>query len=56
MKKRALLVLTLAAILFACVVYVIALVLFKAISKDDVLMLPKGQKIAKVLEKHHWIG
>ena len=48
--------LTLAAILFACVVYVIALVLFKAISKDDVLMLPKGQKIAKVLEKHHWIG
>lgn len=47
---------TLAAILFACVVYVIALLLLKAISKDDILMLPKGQKIAKVLEKHHWIG
>ena len=49
-------IITLASIAIACVVYVIALLLLKAISKDDVLMLPKGQKIAKVLEKHHWIG
>ncbi len=47
--------LTLAAILVACVVYIAALLLLRAISKDDVLMLPKGQKIAKVLEKHNFI-
>ena len=42
-------------ILVACVVYIAALLLLRAISKDDVLMLPKGQKIAKVLEKHNFI-
>ena len=47
--------LTLAAILVACLVYIAALLLLKAISKDDVLMLPKGEKIAKVLEKHNFI-
>ena len=47
--------LTLVAILAACIVYIVALLLLRAISKDDVLMLPKGQKIAKVLEKHNFI-
>lgn len=47
---------TVAAICFAVVVYVVALVAFRAINKDDVLMLPKGSKILKLLEKRNWIG
>ncbi len=43
------------ALVIAVIVYIIALLLCKAISKTDVLMLPKGQKIAKILEKHNWI-
>ena len=43
------------ALAIAVIVYIIALLLCKAISKTDVLMLPKGQKIAKILEKHNWI-
>ena len=44
------------AIIAAVVIYVISLFLLKAISKEDVLSLPKGKNIAKVLEKHHLIG
>ena len=40
----------------AVIVYVVSLLVLKAVSKDDVLMLPKGQKIAKILEKYNWIG
>ncbi len=47
---------TLIAILIAGVIYLISLFLFRAISKDDILMLPKGEKIAKVLEKRRIIG
>ena len=47
---------TLLAILVAGTVYLFALLLLKAITRDDVLMLPKGQKIAQILEKHDWIG
>lgn len=47
---------TLACIVVAVVIYVIALLLLKAITKEDILMLPKGQKIAKLLEKRKWIG
>ena len=36
-------------------VYVVALLLLKAIHRSDVVMLPKGEKIAKILEKHGWI-
>jgi stage V sporulation protein B len=43
------------AMLTAGVIYVICMLWFKALSKNDVLMLPKGQKIAKILEKHNWI-
>lgn len=43
------------ALVLAVIVYIIALLLCRAISKTDVLMLPKGQKIAKILEKHNWI-
>lgn len=47
---------TLAAIIVACVVYVIALLCLRVIQRSDVRMLPKGQKIEKILEKHGWIG
>lgn len=43
------------AILAAIAVYVISLLCLRAINRDDVIMLPKGQKIAKILEKHNWI-
>lgn len=46
---------TILAILFAAVVYIIALGVLKALSRDDVLGLPKGEKIAAVLEKLHLI-
>ncbi|MDO4459744.1 MAG: polysaccharide biosynthesis protein [Clostridia bacterium] len=46
----------LAAIVAAVVVYAITLLIFKAIPKSDILMLPKGEKIAKILEKRGWIG
>ncbi|HIW73560.1 MAG TPA: polysaccharide biosynthesis protein [Firmicutes bacterium] len=47
---------TVVAILAAVVVYVFALFLFRAIAREDVQMLPKGEKIAQILEKHNWIG
>jgi stage V sporulation protein B len=47
---------TCCAIVIAVVIYSFALLFFRAISRDDVIMLPKGQKIAKILEKHNWIG
>jgi len=47
---------TCVAIAIAAVFYAISLLCIKAISRDDILMLPKGQKIAKILEKHNWIG
>jgi stage V sporulation protein B len=47
---------TVLAIAVAGVIYVICMLWFKALNKSDILMLPKGQKIAKILEKHNWIG
>ena len=46
---------TVMAVLFAVVVYVIALFLFRAIKREDVLQMPKGNKIVKVIEKRHLI-
>ena len=46
---------TVAALLAAVVVYAICMLWLKALQKSDVLMLPKGQKIAKILENHGWI-
>jgi len=43
---------TLFAIAAAVLIYVIALLLTKTLSKDDILMLPKGEKVAKGLEKY----
>ncbi len=44
------------AIGFGGVTYAICMLLFKGIVKDDVLMLPKGEKIAKVLAKFGLLG
>ena len=49
-------VVTVISIAGAAFVYAIALLLVKALSKEDVLMLPSGEKIAKVLEKLHFLG
>lgn len=43
---------TLFAIGIAVLVYILSLLLTKALSKDDVTMLPKGEKISKTLEKY----
>ncbi len=50
------LVLVAAAVIVAVIVYVIALLLCKGLSKEDISMLPKGEKIAKVLEKYKVLG
>ena len=40
----------------AVVVYAILLLLTRTMPKSDIIMLPKGEKIAKVLEKYKLIG
>ena len=47
---------TLIAVVAAVFAYVVSLLLSKGISKDDVNMIPKGEKIAKVLAKHGFLG
>ncbi|MFA9380899.1 MAG: polysaccharide biosynthesis C-terminal domain-containing protein [Acetanaerobacterium sp.] len=47
---------TILSIAVAGVVYLFTLFLVRGISKDDLLMLPGGEKIAKVLESHGIIG
>ena len=42
---------TLGAIFVAVVVYAVLIFVFKAISKEDMLLLPKGKKLCAVLEK-----
>lgn len=39
------------AIVFAIIIWLILLLIFRVMSKSDILMLPKGEKIAKTLEK-----
>ena len=43
------------AIGFGGLVYVISTLFVKGLSKDDVNMLPKGEKIAKILAKYGFI-
>lgn len=47
---------TLFSIIFAAIIYAICLLIFRALSKDDIIMLPKGKKLVKILEKHGLIG
>ena len=44
------------AVAAAVIVYVLALLFIKALSKDDLEMLPKGEKISKKLEKLGFLG
>ncbi len=46
---------TLLAILTAIIVYFIVLLLIRAIKREDLLQMPKGNKIVKVLEKRRLI-
>lgn len=43
-------------IIVAVIVYVLALLFTRSIVKEDVKMLPKGEKICKILEKYDFIG
>lgn len=43
------------SVLLGAVVYVIVLLCIQGLCKEDVEMLPKGKKIAKILEKHRFI-
>ena len=45
-----------AAVLTAAGVHFFVLLLVRAFTKEDIFSLPKGQKFAKLLEKHGWIG
>ena len=47
---------TVIAVGLAVVVYVVALLLLKGVNREDVSVLPKGEKIAKVLEKYGLLG
>ncbi len=44
------------AVMLAVVIYAISLLLIKGIAREDVLVLPKGEKIAKTLEKYGLLG
>ena len=46
------LIIIIACMITACVLYVLCLFIFRAITKDDILTLPKGNKIVTVLEKY----
>ena len=46
---------TVIAILVAALIYAACMLWFKALRKTDIEMLPKGEKIIKILEKHNWI-
>jgi len=45
-------IITLVSIGMAAVVYAVVLLFSKALSRDDILMLPKGKKVANILEKY----
>ena len=44
------------AVALGALVYLVGVILLKAVRKGDILMLPKGEKIAKILEKYSLIG
>ncbi len=43
------------AICFGGLIYAISMLLIKGLAKDDIIMLPKGEKIAKILAKYGFI-
>lgn len=49
-------IVTALSLIVAVVVYAVAILLIKGITKDDLQLFPKGEKIQKVLEKYRLIG
>lgn len=47
---------TLISVTVACLFYVFSLLLLRAVTKEDILMMPKGNKIVTILEKYRLIG
>lgn len=47
---------TLIAVGVAVIVYAVCMLLVRGLAYDDIIMLPKGKKIAKALEKYKLIG
>lgn len=45
-----------AAIIVAVIIYILMVLLTKCVLESDVVMLPKGEKIAKVMKKLHVLG
>jgi stage V sporulation protein B len=43
------------SMLLAVALYGVCVLWFRILTKHDISMLPKGQKIVKILEKHNWI-
>lgn len=43
------------AIIITCFLYTVCILWFRVLNRHDISMLPKGQKIVKILEKHNWI-
>ena len=46
---------TLIAVVAAIIVYIISMLLIGGLAKDDIIMMPKGEKIAKKLAKYGFI-
>ena len=46
---------TVTAIVVAIIVYVAVILLIKGMTKEDILMIPKGEKIVNILEKRNLI-
>lgn len=49
-------VVTILSVIVAAVVYLLALILLKALRKEDILLLPKGEKICRVMVKYKIIS
>lgn len=47
---------TIVSIILAVIVYIIALLVMRAFTANEIKFLPKGEKIVKLLEKYHLIG
>lgn len=47
---------TCAAVFIAAILYIFFMLKFRALNRHDIMMLPRGEKIAKILEKHNWIS
>ncbi len=47
---------TVISIILAAIIYAICLLFLKTLTKDDIIMLPKGKKFVKILEKYGFIS